>query len=140
VRLVPVPLNEHEAWEPLWLPFLPELAEGSRQSVADLRGQIIRREVRLILGGDPAPVAMAGVRVWQGNGEQTGDLIWLAGDIGVWPQLLSDVERMLIDAGCVRVRVISRPAWGKLLKGFGYKVFHVILEKPLCPVVVDSNQ
>ena len=49
MRLVAIPLAEHEAWAPHWLPFLPRIAKRSHESVADLIGRILRREVRLLL-------------------------------------------------------------------------------------------
>ena len=49
MRLVPIPLTEHELWEEHWAPFLPRIAQRSHESVADLRRQIERREVRLVL-------------------------------------------------------------------------------------------
>jgi hypothetical protein len=133
VRLVAIPLNEHEAWAPHWLPFLPRIAQRTHESIADLVGQIARREVRLLLvmDGDKAK-ALVGVRIHQQNGKSIGDMIWLAGfDREQWQNLLPEFEQMLRDAGCVICRPICRPGWSRYLKKNGYSLKHVIMEKPL---------
>lgn len=133
MRLVAVPLTEHEAWAHLWLPFLPRIAKRSHESVVDLLGQIHRREVRLVLimDGDKAQ-ALIGVRVHLQNGKSIGDLIWAAGfSREQWQQLLPELEQMLRAAGCVMCRPICRPGWSRYLKKNGYHLKHIIMEKPL---------
>ena len=133
MRLVPIPLTEHEAWEKAWAPFLPLIAKRSHESVADLRGQIERREVRLVLVMDGNKVrALVGVSVRQMDGKSYGDMIWLAGfGREQWQNLLPQFEQMLRDAGCVMCRPICRPGWSRYLKTQGYRIKHVIMEKPL---------
>ena len=133
MRLVAVPLTEHEAWAHLWLPFLPRIAKRSHESVVDLLGQIHRREVRLVLimDGDKAQ-ALIGVRIHQMDGKSCGDIIWAAGfGREQWQQLLPELEQKLRDAGCVLCRPICRPGWSRHLKQHGYRLKHVIMEKPL---------
>jgi hypothetical protein len=131
--LLPIPLNEHEAWEKYWAPFLPRIAQRSHESVSDLKGQIIRREVRLLLvmDGDKAQ-ALVGVYIHQMGGKSYGDMIWLAGfNREQWQELLPQFEQMLRDAGCIMCRTICRPGWSRFLKPRGYRLKHVIMEKPL---------
>ena len=133
MRLQPIPLSEHEAWSHLWLPFLPRIAKRSHESVQDLREQIHRREVRLVLvmDGDKAQ-ALIGVRVHQMDGRSCGDIIWTAGfGREQWQTLLPELEQMLRDAGCVMCRPICRPGWSRYLKQQGYHMKHIIMEKPL---------
>ena len=133
MRLVAVPLNEHEAWAHLWLPFLPRIAQRTHESLVDLLGQIQRREVRLVLIMDDGKAhALIGVRIHQQNGKSIGDLIWAAGfSRDQWQQLLPELEQLLRDAGCVMCRPIARPGWSRYLKQHGYHLKHVIMEKPL---------
>ena len=133
MRLVAIPLNEHEAWAPHWLPFLPRIAQRTHESVVDLLGQIRRREVRLVLvmDGDKAH-ALIGVRVHQMDGKSCGDIIWTGGyGRELWQALLPELEQMLRDAGCVMCRPICRPGWSRYLKQHGYRMKHIIMEKPL---------
>jgi hypothetical protein len=133
LRLAPIPLTEHEATASLWLPFLPLIAKRSHESVADLIGQITRREVRLVLvmDGEQAK-ALVGVSIHQMGGKRYGDMIWLAGfGREQWQQLLPEFEQMLRDAGCVACRPICRPGWSRYLKKQGYHMKHIIMEKPL---------
>ena len=133
MRLVAIPLNEHEAWAHHWLPFLPRIAKRSHESVLDLIGQIRRREVRLLLVMDgEIAQALVGVRIHTMGGKSCGDMIWLAGfGREQWQQLLPEFEQMLRDAGCVMCRPVCRPGWSKYLKTRGYRLRHVIMEKPL---------
>ena len=133
MRLVPIPLTAHEAYAPYWLPFLPRIAQRSHESIADLIGQIRRREVRLLLVMDGEIAhALVGVRIHTMGGKSCGDMIWLAGfGREQWQQLLPEFEQMLRDAGCVMCRPICRPGWSKYLKTRGYRLRHVIMEKPL---------
>jgi len=133
VRLIAIPLDEHEAWAKHWLPFLPRIAKRTHESVADLIGQIARREVRLVLVMDGEQVqALIGVRIHQQNGNSIGDLIWAAGfRREQWQQLLPELEWMLRDAGCVMCRPICRPGWSRYLQKQGYRMKHIIMEKPL---------
>lgn len=133
MRLLPIPLTEHEAWAQHWLPFLPRIARRSHESIADLFGQIVRREVRLVLVMDGEKVqALVGVRIHQMDGKSYGDMIWLTGfGREQWQDLLPELEQMLRDAGCVMCRPICRPGWSRYLKQCGYRLKHVIMEKPL---------
>ena len=137
MKLIAIPLAEHEVWEPYWLPFLPLIAKRSHESVADLIGQIDRREVRLVLVVDDTPsssgvLALVGVSIRQMGGKSYGDMIWLAGvNRKQWQDLLPQFEQMLRDAGCVMCRPICRPGWSRYLKTCGYRLRHVIMEKPL---------
>jgi len=133
MRLISIPLSDHEAWAHYWLPFLPRIAKRSHESVADLLGQIRRREVRLVLVMDGgAATALIGVRVHQMDGKSCGDIIWAAGfGREQWQQLLSELEQMLRDAGCILCRPICRPGWSRYLKKHGYQMKHIIMEKPL---------
>lgn len=133
MKLLAIPLNEHKRWERYWLPFLPRIAQRSHESVADLYGQIMRREVRLVLViEDDIARALIGVTVHQMDGKSYGDIIWLAGfGREQWQQLLLELEQMLRDAGCVMCRAICRPGWSRYLKKQGYRMKHVIMEKPL---------
>ena len=133
MRLVPIPLTAHEAYAPYWLPFLPRIAQRSHESIADLIGQIRRREVRLLLVMDGEIAhALVGIRIHTMGGKSCGDMIWLAGfGREQWQQLLPEFEQMLRDAGCVMCRPICRPGWSKYLKTRGYRLRHVIMEKPL---------
>ena len=133
MRLVPIPLTEHEAWTEYWLPFLPRIAQRSHESVADLIQQIWDRKVRLVLvmDGEQAK-ALVGVRIHQMNGKSCGDMIWLAGfGREQWQELLPEFEQLLRDAGCDLCRPICRPGWSKYLKQRGYRITHVMMEKPL---------
>jgi hypothetical protein len=133
VKLVPIPLTDHEATMALWWPFLARIAQRSHESVQDLFGQIMRREVRLVLvmDGDKA-VALVGVSIRQMNGASYGDMIWLAGfGREQWQDLLPQFEQLLRDAGCCMCRPICRPGWSRYLKTRGYRMRHVIMEKPL---------
>ena len=133
MRLQAVPLNEHEAWAKYWSPFLPRIAQRTHESVADLIGQLVRREVRLLLvmDGEQAK-ALVGVRIHQQNSKSIGDMIWLAGfNREQWQNLLPEFEQMLRDAGCVMCRPICRPGWSRYLKKHGYQMKHVIMEKSL---------
>jgi len=133
VRLVVIPLAEHEAWAQYWLPFLPRIAQRSHESITDLVGQILRREVRLMLvmDGDKAQ-ALVGTTIHQMDGKSYGDMIWLAGfGREQWQQLLPEFEQLLRDAGCVMCRTICRPGWSRYLKRQGYRLKHIIMEKPL---------
>lgn len=133
MQLVPIPLAEHEAWAQYWLPFLPRIAQRSHESIADLFGQIMRREVRLVLvmDGDKAQ-ALIGASIHQMNGKSYGDLIWTAGfGRQEWQDLLPEFEQLLRDAGCVMCRPICRPGWSRHLKRHGYRLKHIIMEKPL---------
>ena len=133
MKLVAIPLNAHEQWAQYWLPFLPRIARRSHESIADLFGQIIRREVRLVLvmDGDKAQ-ALVGVSLRQMDGKSYGDMIWLAGfGRKEWQDLLPQFEQMLRDAGCVMCRPICRPGWSRFLTQQGYRLKHIIMEKPL---------
>ena len=118
---------------PLWWPFLPRIAQRSHESVQDLFNQIMRREVRLALVMDDHKVlALVGARIHQMDGKSYGDMIWLAGfGREQWQDLLPQFEQMLRDAGCVMCRPICRPGWMRYLKTCGYKLTHVMMEKPL---------
>ena len=133
MRLVPIPLTDHEAWSEQWLPFLPRIARRSHESIYDLIGQIMRREVRLVLVMDGEQArALVGVSVRQMGGKSYGDMIWLAGfGREQWQELLPEFEQMLRDAGCVACRPVCRPGWSRYLKTQGYSLKHVIMEKPL---------
>jgi len=133
VKLLPIPLTEHEAWAKSWLPFLPRIARRTHESIADLIGQVARREVRLVLVMDADKAhALIGVRVHQMDGKSCGDIIWTAGfGREQWQELLPDLEQMLRDAGCVMCRPICRPGWSRHLKQHGYHLKHIIMEKPL---------
>jgi len=133
VKLFPIPLSDHEAWAHHWLPFLPRIAQRSHESIADLIGQIRRIEVRLVLVMDgEIAQALIGVRVHQMDGKSCGDIIWTAGfGREQWQQLLTELEQMLRDAGCVMCRPICRPGWSRYLKQHGYRTKHIIMEKPL---------
>jgi len=59
-------------------------------------------------------------------------MIWLAGfGREQWQELLPEFEQMLRDAGCVMCRPVCRPGWSRYLKQRGYRLKHVIMEKPL---------
>jgi hypothetical protein len=135
MQLVPIPLSDEaiNAAAPLWLPFLPRIARRSHESVNDLMRQIARRQVRLVLvmDGDKA-VALVGVSIHQMDGKSCGDMIWLAGaGREQWQDLLPEFEQLLRDAGCCLCRPICRPGWSRYLKQQGYRLKHVIMEKPL---------
>lgn len=118
---------------PLWWPFLARIAKRSHESVQDLFNQIMLRQVRLVLvmDGDKA-VALVGVSIHQMNGSSYGDMIWLAGfGRDQWQDLLPEFEQLLRDAGCSMCRPICRPGWSRYLKTQGYRLKHVIMEKPL---------
>ena len=107
MKLVAIPLDEHEAWAHHWLPFLPRIAQRSHESVADLIGQIARREVRLVLVMDgEIAQALIGVRVHQMNGKSCGDIIWTAGfGREQWQELLP-----VLGADAARCRLCHVPA------------------------------
>ena len=107
--------------------------QRSHESVLDLIGQVRRCEVRLVLVMDgEIAQALIGVRIHQQNGKSIGDLIWAAGfSREQWQTLLPELEQMLRDAGCVMCRPIARPGWSRYLKKHGYRLKHIIMEKPL---------
>jgi hypothetical protein len=135
LRLLPIPLAAHDLWEEHWAPFLPRIAQRSHESIDDLRGQIERREVRLVLVVDDTASkvhALVGVRIHQMNGKSYADMVWLAGfGREQWQELLPAFEQLLRDAGCVACRPICRPGWSRYLKKQGYHMKHIIMEKPL---------
>lgn len=135
MHLLPIPLSDEaiNAAAPLWLPFLPRIAQRSHESVQDMMRQIARREVRLVLVMDgDKPVALVGVSIRVMDGKSCGDMIWLAGfNREQWQDLLPEFEQLLREAGCVMCRPICRPGWSRYLKQQGYRLKHVIMEKPL---------
>jgi len=85
----------------------------------------------LVMDGEQVQ-ALIGVRIHQQNGNSIGDLIWAAGfRREQWQQLLPELEWMLRDAGCVMCRPICRPGWSRYLQKQGYRMKHIIMEKPL---------
>ena len=135
MRLLPIALEGDtlEQTAPLWLPFLPMIAKRSKETMADLIGRILRREVRIaLIENDGKAVAMLGVTFHYRGQDLIAEWIWMAGHgRKAWEHLLPELEQMLRDAGCVECRPLCRPGWRKILERAGYKLTHVQMEKTL---------
>jgi hypothetical protein len=137
MRLIPV-INTPESLKasfPLWAPFLPSIAQHTKQSVKGLIAQVAKREVRLTLVWDDETnkaAALVGVRFHMREADLIAEIVWTAGhDHKAWIHLLPELEAMLRQAGAVECRPICRPGWRKVLEAHGYRLTHLQMEKPL---------
>jgi hypothetical protein len=135
MRLRPVRHDELNATALLWLPFLPSIARRTKESIQNLAGQIMRREVWITLIWDETidkPVALIGVRFHMRDRDMIAEWLWMTGHhYKDWMHLLPEFEELLRKAGAVECRPLCRPGWAKILKAAGYRLTHVQMEKTL---------
>jgi hypothetical protein len=137
MRLIAIPIDHDILIDsgPHWLPFLPKIAQRTKETVATLIGRVMRKEVRLTLVWDDnanKAVALLGLTLHYRGQDLIAELIWLTGSGRLqWEHLISELEQLLREAGCVECRPICRPGWSRLLKRHGYKPTHIMMEKVL---------
>jgi hypothetical protein len=145
LRLIPIPITDEAllASAPHWLPFLPKIARRSKEPIEQLVDRIMQKQVRIALVWDDPPVgaggqatgkamALLGVTMHMRGPDIIAEWIWMAGTgRKQWEHLLSELEQMLREAGCVECRPLCRPGWRKILERAGYKLTHVQMEKRL---------
>ena len=134
MRLVPLPEPDRAA--PVWVPFVEKLSKRSGETVPQILGQINSGAVRIAVIWDEyskKAIALLGYRVALVGSIRVAEMVWLTGSgRGVWEHLLTDFETYARDhLSCARVRPICRPGWARSLKGQGYRLTHVILEKDI---------
>lgn len=65
-----------------------------------------------------------------GTGVKTCHIVWCTGEgLTEWFSLLPDLEEWSRAAGCRRVKATARPGWSKAMKGTGYAMTHIVMEK-----------
>lgn len=135
MHLVPIPTTKEHLKKTyaVWFPFLEGISKRSKDPVESLRDAVLRLEVQPIIVWDGnKAVALAGVRRCKRGRDVIAELVWLTGkDRKTWQHLLPELERYLKEQGCVEFRPICRPGWTLLLKQYGYKTTHIMMEKVL---------
>ena len=137
MHFVPIPTTEQALRKsaPLWLPFLPRIADRVDETVDELIDLVIsgRVQIGLVIDDDDKAHALIGIQYRKAGRELIGELHWATGfGVKEWQHLLSEVEKYLIEhVGCTIIKPICRPGWKPLLKKHGYKQTHVMMEKPV---------
>ena len=131
---VPLAYGELEGTAPIWMPFLERIARRSRNSIAELAGQVARGEIALHLAWDAEAkqaLALAGCRVFLRGGKRVAELVWCTGaGRHLWLPLLDDIERYHREhLGCVGMNAVARRGWLRELKRRGYRPTHIVMEK-----------
>ena len=136
MQFIPIPTvwDELVKYEPLWFPFLKDIAKRSKEPISTLWDQIMRGDVQIALVWDGStPHALIGIRYHRRGADLIAEIIWLTGrGMKQWTHLLPQMEKYLKEhVGCVVIRPICRPGWARLIKPRGYKLTHYVMEKPL---------
>lgn len=138
MRLIPVPITDEalNATAPHWLPFLPKIAQRTKEPIQTLMRRIASKEMRLVLVWDDEAkkaVALVGVRLHMRGPDLIAEWLWMAGyGRKQWEHLLPELEQLLREAGCVECRPLCRPGWARaVLQKAGYKITHIQMEKSI---------
>ena len=137
MKAIPIPINDEalRATAQHWLPFLPKIAQRTKEPLGELIRKVMSKEMRLVLAWDEAAnraVAMAGIRLHYRGKDLIAEWLWMTGyGRQQWTHLLTDLERLVREAGVKEFRPLCRPGWSRLLKQHGYRLTHVQMEKVL---------
>jgi hypothetical protein len=136
MRLLPVQTTDEMllAFLPHWYPFLPKIAQRSKEPIAELAAKVRRKQVQPFLMWDEVAckaVALLGVSYHMRGDDIIAELVWMAGSgRAQWEGLLPEVEQYLIEhVGCAEIRPICRPGWSRMLLKHGYRITHYTMSK-----------
>ena len=119
----------------LWMPFLDNVSERSGCPVEQHVQEILQSLVQITVIYDTEMEearGLVGAACMKDGDKRVAELCWLTGhDKNEWSHLLPDLEEFYRKLGCSSIRAKARPGWSKDLKQRGYKLTHVIYEKPL---------
>lgn len=121
---------------PHWSQFLPNIAKRSKETVAELIAKVARKDVQPFLIWDETTnkaVALVGVAYHRRGADLVGEMVWFS-DLAVehWAPMMSELEQYLKEhIGCAVIRPVCRPGIQRFLRGRGYRLHHVQMEKVL---------
>ena len=132
LKLVPIPSSALEGTEPEWMPFVTAIARRIRCHPEQLRQQVLSNAVHVILIWDneaKKSVFLIGTQITLRGDDRIGELVWATGSLDGFA-LFDELERYHREhLGCAGMKAVARPGWSRLLKGKGYRVTHVVMEK-----------
>ena len=130
--MVPIPVEALKGSELVWMPFIESLAKKFRCPVEELTEQMYSGLVHIVLVHDGEKAhALCGIRFSQVGDRLIARLTWMTGKgRHLWFDLLDDLERYLVERyGCSEISAEARTGWMRALKGRGYRMTYVIMEK-----------
>jgi hypothetical protein len=135
--LVHVPagdLTEIHWSEPAFMPLMENIAKRMQCKAVDLIGQIINHEVQLHVVSDEKrlrAVILTQIMLRHGGGTNCRVLACAGDGMAQWVHLIGELEAWAREQGCKIMEPFARPGWAKMLRPYGYKLAHVVLEKDL---------
>jgi hypothetical protein len=136
--LVHVPagdLTEIHWSEPAFMPLIEHIADLMKCDRLEIIRQIIEHETQLHIVSDEKrlrAVILTQLLLRHGGDGTNCRVMAIAGDdMAGWLHLLPDLEAWAKAQGCKIMEPLARPGWRKLLKPYGYRMTHVLLEKEL---------
>jgi len=135
MKLVDFPISELEDWLPNIWNMLVEACERSsgKYKPMDIVREVYAKRMQLwnaIDGSVIKAICITSICIYP----QTKVLRILAAtgdDVNTWVILLPKIEEWAKGLGCEWVEPVTRPGWKKILKNYGYKEQHIIMEKKL---------
>src|SRR6266853_1444195 len=99
-----------------WMPFLPKIAQRSKENLDDMIEAIATFRIQLALVWNEeqkATCAIVGMQYRKVGEDLVAELIWLTGrGMKEWRTLLPELEKFLKESeGVTLVRPICRPGW-----------------------------
>ena len=131
--LVDVPATDIEHVRPLVSHWIEEAASTSAYFTADdVWQQIETGHAQLWLAwGETADAVCVTQLENTSKGKHCHIWIMVGRNMEAWHALMSDLEQWAKREGCNMMRHEARPGWSKILKAYGYRMPHVVLEKEL---------
>lgn len=132
--LVPIPTPDVGKAAPIIDTFLPSIARRGRVPVAMLWDELRNGETQAHVVWDAKnkqAAALIGTRIVLRGERRLGELSWCTGAArGQWFELITQLETYMRDhLQCEGIKAVCRPGWSKELKGKGYRLTHLIMEK-----------
>lgn len=131
MRVVPVPAADLDEWLPKIGWHLTSFAENGLWTAADFADQIRNRDRQLWIAVDDVVKAVCLTAI-SDDRQKTVCVTHCAGeDYRLWAHFLMFIGGWAKEIGSERLEVTARPGWERVLKPFGLKKTHVMLEMRL---------
>jgi hypothetical protein len=141
MQFLPVPHVHLSQLAPFWVPFLMKVAERSGRDFAELCQEVMDGVVVVCLAWDEEAKeakAAGGIRPLMRGKDRVAEIVWLTGrEMKTWVHLFPQLEKFTSDPveigglGCTIVKPVVRPGWVRILRKYGYRVTHAVMEKKI---------
>lgn len=128
MKAIPVPPEDLDGWFARVLPFLKELASDGAWNVDDFMQQLRRKERQLWVAYDGEVKAVMLTAIGTDHHKTCRITHCTGKHLQEWLDLLPVVAGWAKEMGCERLEPVARRGWERVLKKFGFRATHVVLE------------